>query len=153
MSEVCHHAPALTLRHVQGLDGGSQDIKPAIPGKGHENKSTLKDKRGVPLFQEMIHFMASPDKDQASREEGRKDSWSGRNIVTHPFIWGAPLISRRKTEREQTAGTCACIVRQVEGKVTAAQRREVISPVHRHVHFHAVVQLREFNQQSENRYI
>lgn len=64
MSEVCHHASALTLRHVQGLDGGSQDIKPAIPGKDHENKSTLKDKRGVQLFQEMIHFMASPDKDQ-----------------------------------------------------------------------------------------
>lgn len=149
MSEVCHHASALTLRHVQGLDGGSQDIKPAIPGKDHENKSTLKDKRGVQLFQEMIQFMASPDKDQ----EGRKDSWGRKNIVTHPFIWGAPLISRRKTEHEQTAGTCACIVRQVEGKVTAAQRREVVSPVHRHVHFHGVVQLREFNQESENRYI
>lgn len=92
-------------------------------------------------------------KTKLPEKEGRKDSWSGKNIVTHPFIWGAPLISGRKTEREQTAGTCACIVRQAGGKVTAAQRREVIPPVHRHVHFHAVVQLREFNQQSENRYI
>lgn len=60
MSEVCHHASALTLHHVQGLDGGSQDIKPAIPNKDRENKFTVKDKTGGQLFQEMIMTLQWP---------------------------------------------------------------------------------------------
>lgn len=31
MPEVCHHASTLALRHVQGLDCGSQHIKSAVP--------------------------------------------------------------------------------------------------------------------------
>lgn len=31
MSEVCHHAAALALGHVQGLDAGAQDVEPPVP--------------------------------------------------------------------------------------------------------------------------
>lgn len=47
MSEVCHHPSTLTVCHVQRLDCGSQDIKPAISAAYHIlkqilNKYTLK---------------------------------------------------------------------------------------------------------------
>lgn len=46
--------------------------------------------------------MKRPGNDQGSCKEKRKKvTKSIKNIATHPFIWGAPLVSRRKTERYQ----------------------------------------------------
>lgn len=70
-----------------------------------------------------------------------------KNITTHPFTFGASLISRRKTEQWPVGETCSSMSYFII--ITTTWSREGILLVHRHVHFHGVIQLRELHQKSK----